>query len=97
MAASGQVIATRLGHFAADSTSAVSKRESSQMVQEKAAAAQQSGLILMRTWSKILLSSPKFMTDPKGANALIASTLVSAYQSLGPYEKRVVANRKRLS
>ncbi len=97
MAASGQVIATRLGHFAADSSSAVSKRESSRMVQEKVDAAQQSGLILMRTWSKMLLSGPKFMTDPKGANALIASTLVSAYQSLGPYEKRVVANRKRLS
>lgn len=97
VAASGQVIATRLGYFAADADSAVSKRESKRMVQEKMDAAQQSGLILTRTWSKMFLNGPRLVSDPKGANALMKSTLVDAHQALGPYEKRVVANQKRLS
>ena len=97
MAASGQVIATRLSHFAADSNSAVSKRESSRMVSEKVDAARQSGLILASTWSKMLLSGPRLVTDPKSANAFIWSAIVNAHQLLGPNEKRVIANRKRLS
>lgn len=97
MAASGPVIATRLGHFAADSNSAVSKRESTRMVSEKVEAAQQSGMILASTWSKMLLSGPRLVTDPQSANAVISSAISSAHRALGPYEKGVVANRKRLS
>lgn len=97
LAASGQVIATRLGYFAADSNSTESKRESSRMVSEKVDAAQKSGMILARTWSKMLFSGPRLVTDPKSANAFMKSAIVDAHQSLAPYEKTVVANSKRLS
>lgn len=94
--ASGPVIAARLTHFATDANSSVSRREATGMVSEKVEAAQKAGLILAQAWTKTLMTSPRLLTDPQGANTFIKNSLVDAHRALAPYEKKVLANRKRL-
>ncbi|MDO5682270.1 MAG: hypothetical protein Q4G46_05515 [Propionibacteriaceae bacterium] len=95
--AAQQVIGLRLTMLAANGNTSTNRREVERMVTEKMDAVNESGRVLFELAGSMAQAVPTMFFDPKAAERMLNRAAKAGDRALTPFERRVTANKKRLS